>query len=257
MSGDVEDIYFEFWDNCKRQTSFADSKVLSLEDALKSGKPINIISRKQSKEEVLQDIITSPKYLYSKIEYQNTKILYPIGDQKYLITPVRTVDTPVKVADKVFYESYQISHIDDCFIINIGNSIELTFNLNGKNKFNYKKSETLLHKLLNEYEFLFAVIKHKYIEINDTRIEIDVKRRSVIDTIKGEYKYWRKVKEILDLLHCSLEIDTSKFRKEDFSNIDLLYDSLIKKEEFEHKGALEPVVTVDILDYSVMLWADR
>lgn len=257
MSRDVEDIYFEFWDNCRRQTSFADSKVLSLEDALNSGKPINIISRKQSKEEVLQDIISSPKYLYSEIEYQNTKILYPIGDQKYLITPVRTMDKPVKVADKVFYDSYQISHIDDCLIINIGNSVELTFNLNGKSKFNYKKTETLLHKLLNEYEFLFAVIKHKYIEIEETKIEVDVKRRSVIDTIKGEYEYWKKVKKVLDLLHCTFEIDTSKFRKADFSNIDLLYDSLIKKEEFEHNGALDPVVIVDILNYSVMLWADR
>lgn len=257
MSRDVQDIYFEFWDNCRRQTSFADSKVLSLEDALNSGKPINIISRKQSKEEVLQDIISSPKYLYSEIEYQNTKILYPIGDQKYHITPVRTMDKPVKVADKVFYDSYQISHIDDCLIINIGNSVELTFNLNGKSKFNYKKSETLLHKLLNEYEFLFAVIKHKYIEIGETNIEVDVKRRSVIDTIKGEYEYWKKVKKVLDLLHYSLEIDTSKFRKADFSNIDLLYDILIKKEEFEDNRALGPIVTVDILDYSVMLWADR
>lgn len=257
MSADVEDTYFEFWDNCRRQTSFADSKVLSLEDALNSGKPINIISRKQSKEEVLQDIISSPKYLYSEIEYQNTKILYPIGDQKYLITPVRTMDKPVKVADKVFYDSYQISHIDDCLIINIGNSVELTFNLNGKSKFNYKKSETLLHKLLNEYEFLFAVIKHKYIEIGETTIEVDVRRRSAINAIKDEYKYWVKVKEVLDLLHSTFDIDTARFRKADFSNIDLLYDSLIRKKEFEHKGALDPIVTVDILDYSVMLWADR
>lgn len=257
MSADVEDTYFEFWDNCRRQTSFADSQVLTLEDAIKSGKPINVISRKQTKEEVLQDIISSPKYLYSEIEYQNTKILYPIGDQKYLITPVRNVENRVKVADKVFYDRYQISHIDDSFIINIGDSVELTFSINGKSKFNYKKSATLLHELIKEYEFLFAVIEHKRIEIGETTIEVDVRRRSAINAIKDEYKYWVKVKEVLDLLHSTFDIDTARFRKADFSNIDLLYDSLIRKKEFEHKGALDPIVTVDILDYSVMLWADR
>lgn len=257
MSADVEDTYFEFWDNCRRQTSFADSQVLTLEDAIKSGKPINVISRKQTKEEVLQDIISSPKYLYSEIEYQNTKILYPIGDQKYLITPVRNVENRVKVADKVFYDRYQISHIDDSFIINIGDSVELTFSINGKSKFNYKKSATLLHELIKEYEFLFAVIEHKRIEIGETTIEVDVRRRSAINAIKDEYKYWVKVKEVLDLLHSTFDIDTARFRKADFSNIDLLYDSLIRKKEFEHKGALDPIVTVDILDYSVMLWTDR
>ena len=96
-----------FINDCKKQTSYVDAPILSIEDVIKNKHSINFqLSAIKSQDGTA--FINEPVYLYAEMYDGNNKFYYPIGDQAYNITTGLPVNKPVTVKDKLYYNNYLV-----------------------------------------------------------------------------------------------------------------------------------------------------
>ena len=105
----LENDLRDFHRDCKKQISFTDKKILSIEEASKHGYKITAtVSGCKTKEEALSKLINQPVYLYAETGDNGITTEYPIGEQQYSVYGGTHVIENVKVAGKVYYTEYDI-----------------------------------------------------------------------------------------------------------------------------------------------------
>lgn len=156
-SQDLEIEFQEFFDDCKRQTSFADKKMLSLEDAIKDGHKIKFSGYCKDKESAFEKFTNSSVFLYAEINQGNITCLYPIGDQKFNITPVEIIHQDISVNGIVFYNQYtKFIQKQNCKI-SIGNCLDIELSKDENELFtgkvSYNKQASKVSELITELKF--------------------------------------------------------------------------------------------------------
>lgn len=105
---EIESDVINFNRDCKRQTSFADSPILTIEEARKQGHKINFqVTSVINKEDALLTLQKEPVYLYAELNNGNITTYYPIGDQAYkVIIGQRHIKEKVVVNGKAFFDEF-------------------------------------------------------------------------------------------------------------------------------------------------------
>ncbi len=249
----LEQEFLDFWTDCKRQTSFADSPILSLEEAVKQGRTINFhVTEGRSKEDTLQYICNSPVYLYAKIEDEGLPILYPVGEQAYYIHPATHIKKEVSINGNVFFNEY-ISCIDEKYHrIIIGNCVTFTIDLTEikKSTIKYESHETVISRKINELKFVKELQHHKRIDFGNSHITFNTLSISSIDEINELTIRLEKMQKLFDVLKIG-DVDTKDFTNTDFEHIDYLVSAIVDKQPVtQHQNV---VMTTSISKYEVLL----
>lgn len=255
------EIEFKNFDiNCKRQTSFAGQRPMSLDEALKKGHKINIpLLGCDNQKKVFEYIFNNPICLYAEINSGDYKSFYPIGYEEYNIAPIQTIHEPISVGDVVYFNEYTKQFQKDSITICIGECMDFTINIQDdkpKGTVNFHRSCKRVSQIVNELKFIQSVILCGYIKIGSIILNINVDGNK-IGRLNKEIEYWLRVEQLFKKLHISLDLDISEFSDKDFGNLELLMKGILDKKEISQSKEIDLITTADVGKYTILLYAEK
>lgn len=258
---DLEIEFQEFFDDCKRQTSFADKKILSLEDALKDGHKIKFSGYCKDKENAFEKLINNPVFLYAEINQGNITCLYPIGDQKFNVTPIKVINQDISVNGTVFYHQYTKCIQKQGCKISIGNCLDIELSKGEKDlftgKINYKQQASKVSEIVTELEFIYSIANYQHITIGENKFSINSPKENEINKLRQELSYWKRMQELFNKLHFNTDIDITTLSNKDFSCLELLAKAILDKKEIPQSHELDFITTMDIANFTILLTAEQ
>lgn len=260
VDNDFESEIIEFYFDCKRQTSFSDSKVLTLEDTIQKGYPITYrIHDAKNQVDALLRLGDRYRYIYANVGNSEQPIYVPVGDQPYKLMPLPLVQLPVLVGKQAFFDSYQDGHssferiiiIDDFFRININKATreaKLEATLNTKS----------LKRYINQVKFLYEAFTTGYFNLNKEKIEFQTISSDDLVDIKSRYKFWSRVVDTLTKLHVDLDlIDITDFDDEEISKLKILCSLILDGESVGQDHDVSNVSVLELKKYTVLLFSEK
>lgn len=246
----------------RKQTSFADSPILSLEEALKEGRKISAsITGPQSKEEALKEMGKNAVYFYTEIESNGIKALYPVGDQAYKIFAARKVNQDVSINGKVYYNYFVTREDRNSVIYIIGNCMTITIekdnNKLSKGKLDFNTETTLISQRIHELQLLSDFYLYKNIKLGQRTIKVKSVQTRQKNAVSKELLRWKNASLLFKKFNINQDVDTKSFTDKDFGNIDLLINAILENKPVKQDHELSTITTAEIGPYNVLLFAKK
>lgn len=226
-------IFLNCLQNCQKQASFKEGKLLSLEELRDQGVLENILIPFSGVgyTDPQMALIKNEVYLYAKIK--GSSIPQPIDIIPQDIYTQEVVDALITIDDQLFYTNYRIIKSAKEITICYGDSLKMQFSENNPScKINYKNSEKI-RILSKDLDFMLTILDKGYFKVNDIEIPFD---RNGVDSsnfdIENERKRLSFVKDIvrvLDMLGCSEDIDINDMTDGDWRNLERLTVAFLEK----------------------------
>lgn len=243
-----------FINDCKKQTSYVNSPILTINDAFKCGYNINFqASGIQPFKE--------PVYLYAEIQTGDTTFYHPIGDQAYNVTAGIPVNNDVSVKGRSYYDSFFTFNHED----------EVTFIVSNVFRAKFKKTENELIPISTQFESRSKKLSERIHElsfindvfsINELRLgEQIIKFKKVskknIDEAKKALLYCQKVRLLFDKLHIFEDIIIGEFTQDDINNLSLLIEVILDGKTLKFNNDIDIISHIDIFKYRICLIAEK
>lgn len=260
----IADIMINFFENCRRQASFANNETLpNMEDLEKKGviESFKILSwGYHSKIQNPAALSGKDIYLYAKIK--DTDMLLPVSDQLIDFVDRQVIDKPVTVGGKLFYSSYTILHTNEESTIEIGQSFKIHF-IDGKPgcTMNYKASH-MLRVLNKDGAFILAAIENNGFEVKGVRIDLDRCQLDLsnfnIEIQRKNLKIFDRYVRMLDAQGSLDDIDLSKLANEDYRNLSRLATATLDHQPVKGlRPDLPPFLTLTVGELRFALWFEQ
>lgn len=263
LTKDLSDFETEFktFDiNCKRQTSYAGLKPMSLEEALKKGHMINIpLANCSNEQKAIEYLINNPTWLYAEIDCGDYKSFYPIGYDSFKLIPIQEIQEPISVGDTVYFDKYTKQYKKDIVTICIEECMDFTIQKQaGKitGKLNFHRSSKCVFNIVKELKFIQSATQMHHFKIGNVVINFNY-NDSNTKSLDKELQYWLRIKQLFETLHISLDLDISGFSNEDYRKLDLLMAAILDKKEISQSHELGQITTADIGNYTILLFAEK
>lgn len=226
-------LFLNCLQNCQKQASFKEGKLLSLEELEEQGVLENIvisISSVDTKDPQMA-LIENEVYVYAKIK--GSDIPHPL---EMILQDCHTQEeraAMITVGGRLFYTKYKIVKSAEKVIIRYGESFTMSFYRKEKTyKFNYKNSDKI-RVLAKDLDFMLSYLEAGYFKVNDVEMPLDknVINNSNFDIIeqREQLKYIQKIVKVLDMLNCSEDINIKDLAAEDWRNLNRLITAFIEK----------------------------
>lgn len=260
VTGEVENEFIQFFYDCKKQTSFSNNEVLSLEEVIKKGYPINYqIHGVTNSEDAAKYAASHYTYLYANIGDKDNKVLFPIGDQPYKIMMLSRVKQDVRCGDNTYFREYSTGQDDKHWEICIDECFRLTHNFGeSESRISINLDNRNLERFYEQLSFIYDIYKNKELFLGEYRLDMASIKESDLKDVVGQYKYWTDIIETLRMVHCDLSrIDISKLEDQDFDNLSLLKRAILDKELIIQKHELSDITAMHFGPYKVLLWTKK
>ncbi len=239
-------IFLNCLQNCQKQASFKEGKLLSLEELQEQGVLENIVIPISGVgiTDPQMALIKNEVYVYAKIK--GCSIPQPIEMIPQGVHTEEVVDARITIKDKLFYKEYRIVKNAKAVTLCYGESFKMKFVEQDQScKINYKNSDKI-RVLAQDLEFMLAYMENGYFNVNDVKIPFDYKGLDStnfnIEEEKEHLKLAKDIVKLLDMLGCSDDIDINDMNDEDWRNLNRLITAFIDKEPVEGlKEDLPPV----------------
>lgn len=253
-------IFLNCLQNCQKQASFKEGKLLSLEELEEQGLLENIVIPVSAVgiTDPQMALIKNEVYLYAKIK--GSSIPQPVDFIPQGVQTEQIIDAFVTIDDKIFYNNYRIIKSEKEIIVCYGDSLTIRFNENNQPcKMNYKNSDRI-RVLAKDLDFMLTYLDKGYFKVNDIRIPFDYDGMdsSNFDTEKERehLDFAKDVVSVLNMLGCSEDIDIKDMGDEDWRNLHRLVIAFLEKKPVRGlKEDLPPVVCINVgkLKFAVCL----
>lgn len=221
--------------NCKKQNSFSNGKLKSLEELKKLGIldsiiiPVSYIGNKDS----IQALFDSEVYLYANIK--GCSIPQPLELIPGDIHTKQTVNTNVSIGEKQFYSSIDIIQSANETKYIFGESFTITFCHNSDDNIcdiKYKNSNNI-RTIATDLDFMVSYIETGYFLIDKHKEYFDYDNADFSNfNIEEQKETLKKIKDIvnlLDILGCNKDISLKDISDDDWFKLDILIRGLIHK----------------------------
>lgn len=248
-----------FINDCKKQTSFVASPILSLDEVIKQGHKINFQLTGTSSSEGTT-FSNEPVYLYAEMQNGNSTMLYPIGDQAYSVVIGPHIKGPVSSNGKTYYDEFIMFDSKD----------ERTFQLEDILEFKFKKEEGVLIPISSQVSSKASMLSNKIQElslINEivTSGEVSFGAQTItfrdipqnrIKEIAQEYSYWQKARLLFDKIHITEDIEIGSFSKVDRDNLTMLMQAILEEKPIKLSQKIDSISHVNISKYCILLMTE-
>lgn len=244
-------IFFNFLTDAKKQNSFVDRKLYSLEELQKNGVlesvSFSISGMGINKQNIYKELAKQEVYMYANIK--GIDIPQPLG----LPGQVEVgFSKPVIVSSngKEFYSKCQFITTKDSYIVEIGSSFKIEMKDGAKACTLHYKLSNKLRILIKDLEFMLAVVEGGKFELDG--IEFPVNSNVEIENFnikkqKANLQYYKKVLRVLDIFGIEDDIDFQKLEKQDFNLIDWLIKAFVDNEPISNiKSKIKPIGIVSV-----------
>ena len=227
-------IFLNFYNDMKRQTSFARSEPISLDDLSKKGLleaiTLSITKCGNDPRDARDLIFLGDTYLYAKVKGSNT--LQPIDAIPSDSKRIEEKEGIISVNGQEYYKTYSVITTKDECQLWIGHSLYFSMDDRNKKIIGIRIQMTNnLQEALDDYPFVLSLIEHSVITINGTSANInfflDPLPEKYKTSWKNNYEYCKWMSEIFDVLRLDKNYDLTQMNETDKSNSRMLYDSII------------------------------
>lgn len=226
-------IFMNCLQNCKKQSSFADAHLFSLEELQEQGLLENITIPFVGvgiKNDLQTALVSNDFYLYANI--RGSSIPQPLEILPQDVQSHQEVAALVTIKGRVFYNKVRIVENRENIKFVFGSS--LTFTMAQKSKkmrISYKNSDDI-RVISVDLDFILTCIDNGYFEINGQKIPIKCKKTNFpkfdIEEQRNVLSFAKKAVAVLDVLGCKKKLFTNFLGDEDCRNLHRLYDALVE-----------------------------
>lgn len=231
LSSKVEHEFYDFFQDCKNQLSFADQKSLHLEDIKDELYSLNFSITCDRKDEIkaFEEMSTRPSFLYATLIGDNTNTFHPIGNSRFQFAFSKTIsEFPIKVGGKLFYNDTSLEIDNGNYYIVFGNRT-FKFPILRKNEefdgcFSVSVTPTFssLNPELLGLEFILSVIKYGEFNYGNFSIKLKSSSMEYASNVQTRYDSLKRIKKVLDILHVKEDLTLKNLSAEEVENLNLL-----------------------------------
>ena len=243
-------IFLNCLQNCKKQSSFSEAHLFSLEELQEQGLLKNItipLAGVGIKNDLQTALVSNDVYIYANIK--GSAIPQPL---KILPKDMQTheeVDALVTIDGKVFYKKLRIVKNSENIKYVFGSSLTLTANQESTGiKISYKNSDDV-RAISTDLDFMLTYIDKGYFEINGQKCPFEYENTDYskfnIEEQRNILAFAKKTVAVLDVLGCKKKLSMKSLGDEDCRNLYRLYDALIENKPV--KGLKEDLPCVCVM----------
>lgn len=226
-------IFLNCLQNCKKQASFAEADLLSIEALQEQGLLENItipLTGVGIGNDLQAALVSNDVYIYANIKGsaipQPLKIL-PKDMQTY-----EEVNALVSIDGRFFYNKVQIIQNRENIKYVFGSSLTLIINQESSGvNITYKNSDDV-RTISTDLEFLLTYIEKGYFEINGQKCLCECENTDAskfnIEEQKSILAFTQKATAVLDAMRCEKKLFIDSLGNEDCRNLYRLYDALVE-----------------------------
>lgn len=249
-------IFYQFFNECKKQSSFKSEDMLSMDDINElSSITVSVNALGYAKEDLEKAFLESEAYLYGIKPGSSIPIPFKLTPEHLFVVEKQKCD--ISVNGENFYSCFEKVKYADKARIKIGESITIEINGDQTYTWKYKPANMLTHRI-KDMLFVISAIEHRGFEINDNFFELipqgqklkgyNKKRK------KEELDFWIKTKQVFDILNVKKDLDISKLEAKDFRELHNLIVAFIEKKPVKGlRKDLPPVTKIKIQDITLAL----
>lgn len=250
-------IFFNCLENCRKQASFIEGKLLTLEELEQQGVLENLVIPISGVgiEDPQMALIKNEVYIYAKIK--GSSIPQPLNMILKNVCTQQTIDAMITIGDKLFYTKYNIVKAENEVTWCFGESFTMKFYGEGKPcKINYKNSDKI-RVMAKDLDFMLEYLANGYFMINNIKIPFDYSGMKSsnfnVEEEKEHLNFAKNVVKVLDMLGCSEDIDINDMNDEDWRNLSRLITAFLDKKPV--KGLKEDLPSVICLKVGKLRFA--
>ena len=257
---EFEDQLMVFLSNSKKMISFAHSKLLSMEEALKKGiKDFSFIapSKYTDRLQLMKYLSTHSSYIYAKIS-KELDVDMPLSNGPGRFIFQREDDSEVRVGDKVYFKGYHNEIKDGRIIIKIGNVMTINMPMDNTDMKQATVKLTTKAKYLkesiNEAEFGVALNDTGVLSVGMLDLQMKVHEKEYVEELRQKLIRWKELDNVLETLHVTKPFDLTAITDDQGKLIDLLIETVGKGNMVNLPGQEATLLLLEIGNIKLLLW---
>lgn len=257
---EFEDQLMVFLSNSKKMISFAHSKLLSMEEALKKGiKDFSFIapSKYTDRLQLMKYLSTHSSYIYAKIS-KELDVDMPLSNGPRRFIFQREDDSEVRVGDKVYFKGYHNEIKDGRIIIKIGNVMTINMPMDNTDMKQATVKLTTKAKYLkesiNEAEFGVALNDTGVLSVGMLDLQMKVHEKEYVEELRQKLIRWKELDNVLETLHVTKPFDLTAITDDQGKLIDLLIETVGKGNMVDLPGQEATLLLLEIGNIKLLLW---
>ncbi len=242
-------IFLNCLQNCQKQASFKEGKLLTLDELQKQGVLENIVIPFEGVgiNDPQTALINNEVYIYAKVK--GSSIPQPIDMVPEGIHTNQVFTAKITIEGKLFYSNYNVVKNVSGTTVCLGSSFKISFYGQKKPcKITYKNSDKI-RVLAKDLDFMLSYLKNGYFKLNSVRFPFDYEGMDStnfdVEKEQKHLKYAKDIVRVLDMLGCSDDIDVNDMMDEDWRNLNRLITAFIEKKPV--KGLKEDLPSVSCI----------
>lgn len=248
--GQVTEELFQFFFDCKKQTSSAEKPIVEIQDYFsKSGKRQFTVFAKSAEpvDDVFKHMQRHPLYLYATDDEKN--VTFAIGDGPVTLKIGRNIEQDVSVNGVPYFKGCTLFEEDEENVVIIGNFFTLRMgNEQKKPSLNFKLEGHSNLKKITYLSFCLAVIKYQKFSIGKVDIPCEGLNpdADLVKKMQEELKILCQVRSLFNKMHIDGDINLDGLDPNAISNLEALYKGIVLNEPLELKQGMEKKVRIEI-----------
>lgn len=261
----IETIVWNFYQDAHKQTSFAESDLLSLSDLFNNSnvEKITVSTTKCGVAESQQNSFAPffENELCAYVQMKGSRVEEPIKQTIKAVEFKQRVDGTISIAGKSYYDHYTQIVKKDSLIYRFGDVFEMSSNNGGNSgKLTYSfAAKTLEIKLASLY-FIKAAIENKGFFVNNTGFNLgDDNPFDGID-YEAQIKLFIRISKLLSTLHVTQDLELQSLTDDDYKKLSLIAGSILENKPvrgIEFKNQLPSIVNLQIGNLRLKLVAQH
>lgn len=244
-------IFLNCLQNCQKQASFKEGKLLSLEELEEQGVLENLVISFSGVgyTDPQMALVKNEVYLYAKIK--GSAIPQPIDIIPQNVHTQQVMDALITIDDRLFYTNYRVVKSANGTTVCYGDSFKMKFDeINHSCKINYKNSDKI-RVLAKDLDFMLTYLDKGYFKVNDTEIPFDYNGMDSsnfdISKEREHLSFAKEIVKVLNMLGCTDDIDINDMNDGDWRNLNRLITAFLEKKPIKGlKEDLPPVTCFKI-----------
>lgn len=257
---EFEDQLMVFLSNSKKMISFAHSKLLSMEDALKKGvKEFSFIapSKYVDRLQLMKYLSTHSSYIYAKIS-KELDVDMPLSNGPGRFIFQRDDDGEVRVGDKVYFKGYHNEIKDGRIIIKIGNVMTINMPMDNTDveqaTVKLTTKAKYLKESINEAEFGVALNDTGVLSVGMLNLQMKVHEKEYVEELRQKLIRWKELDNVLEKLHVTKPFDLTAITDDQGKLIDLLIETVGNGNMVNLPGQETTLLLLEIGNIKLLLW---
>lgn len=259
INSEKEMVLLNFYEDCLKQTSFARTKLPTLDELEKmnvlESLSIGVSSVNGNDVDLEKAMLRSECYIYAKTK--GNIIPQPLPELPEKLHIYKAMQRTIRVNGEKFYNSYRVIRNKDEDTLIFGESTKMVqYSGSSDWRINHKPTGNLKTRI-NDMRFFASVVEAGSFTIDDYAISLNLESITSRDGYTNHKKLlenYMKIQSVLDILGVSEELNLDILNSKDRTTLKALFLALLENQTVSaHNENMEPLSILKIANLNIIL----